>query len=215
MALVQNQKDSSDAPASRDYQTRQGTRTPSDAQKVIFNDEKLGDLTGSAMDESFGGMGLLLQKPPTLKVGQNLEYTQNGLVGSAIVRHITRGPKGYLVGLEWRGANLAQLAREASQERAKNPPVGFTITREREQFLQTLSSSVHMIWSLCEAQNWDELTQYVSRLLERAKSQGIVRLDEPVQALRRRFQNGDTSDAFMRDIVIVVKTCIAICRDGE
>ncbi len=180
----------------------------------MFHDADCGVVTGSTLDEAFGGIGLLVEHSPAVTLGQEADVFYNGMRMTAVIRHIgSHGKTGFRVGLAWKGVILSQKARAAVQMRKERGLETDDIKYER--FIRSIPGSTNTMWSLYESHSWTELCDSAERLGIQAREADIEDLTGYVDRLRRFVKSHESYEAVGKALNGLIDAAIDVCEDSD
>lgn len=170
---------------------RQWRRFLGEAVDVRLAQDMGEPLPAEMLDESFGGIGLLLDDAQPLAVGQELDVLYNGTPIRAVVRYVGLSENGrHRVGLEWLGMKRGHLAESLQLPRAETDSYS-TLAGEQpiadaiRQFVGEMGGGMTKLRAFFAHARWQDLSRAVLDLEIEAQAlgfDGLASLAEHVRA---------------------------------
>lgn len=154
------------------------------------------------LDESFGGIGVLV--PRHVKLGQevDIELSQalGGIRSVALVRHIRESEEGNRTGLEWKALALSRYLRDVLHVGEKS--------KRHKSLCRILPGGLSVMWKLYEGGRWPNLIDSAVRLQEEAANCKLADLCNSIEEFKRAVYAAIQSQATTEkvDISSTVRT---------
>lgn len=146
-----------DRPAAATIDRRQWGRFVADVGQLVVEAEAGDTRPADVWDESFGGIGLLMDDVRGLEVGNELKLTYDGTPMRGVVRNVLQQPDGrYRVGIEW----------QSSGDSGRDFGAGAGLIEGR----------LLVLFRMWEAGEWDALAQTVATLKQQAEDLRLQQL---------------------------------------
>jgi hypothetical protein len=115
------------------------------------------------LDESFGGIGVLVPDHVTLGKEVDVELSQalGGIRSVALVRNIQPTNDGSRVGLEWKALALSRYLNDVLQ--------AGKVSRKHGSLSRILPGGLSVMWKLYEGGRWEHILDSADRLGEEAQ----------------------------------------------
>ncbi len=142
-------------------------------------------------DESFGGIGLIVDDLGPLAVGMQLDLNYDGVPMAGVVKSIVdEKPSGYRMGVEWTDG-VAE---------ARDEDGGFRV-----------EGSLLMLIRMWQSSEWTELRRTAETLRREAEQFGAREVERTARTLRDALDNRLPKEA----ILAAVETLVEICTESS
>lgn len=205
---------------------RKWMRFPSDAREVAVMHSNGTQLKGVVVDESFGGVGLLVESSIAVDVGVELKIVIDGAILPSIVRNVTRKADGSCrIGLQWpkterkgtstRTRNSASRSA-ASPEATENPAVENHTENPaaRQAFLAEIPSGVFKLSTFFEAGNWGSLRKSLERLAVQSEQQGAPELAAPIAQILKGLDLRSDRNSLAQSFDLLIESCLMLVDEA-
>ena len=140
---------------------------------------------GEVINESLGGIGLQFETQLSLKLGQKLEITYNGVKMWAIVRHVGTDEAGKCrVGFEWKSVSFSERTKHVAAVPTESAQIAAADAWEIAQFRDSLPRGLYVMIRFFDNEKWRELGETGDRLSHLADRCGLSSFRDPVQQLK-------------------------------
>lgn len=142
------------------------------------------------LDESFGGIGVLVAEHVKLGKEVDVELSQalGGIRSVALVRNIQPSTDGNRVGLEWKALALSRYINDVLQ-------AGKTSNKHRS-LSRILPGGLSVMWKLYEGGRWEHILESADRLGEEATEGSVAELTPAISEFKRQVSDAlATKDA--------------------
>ena len=183
------------------HESRREPRYDGNGDSVALTADDGTNYTGSVVNESFGGVGIVFEQRVPLKSGRQLELNYHGIPTSAIVRHVTSFAKGgCLVGIHWKSN---ELARRTDQLKTLLCRTDLVLPDNLRRFIELIPGGIQLMWKLHEHGKWIELAESVDRLGRDASSGGVHGTEECIGILLQLLEepNAEAIRTALDDVV--------------
>ncbi|MEX0937946.1 MAG: hypothetical protein WDZ59_08790 [Pirellulales bacterium] len=144
-----------------------------------------------AVDESFGGIGLVVDDAAGLEYGQEVVVSYDGATLYAIVKYVAPNGEGrHRVGLQW------QIKHDLEGGKHKR--------------LAQLESRLFALFRLLEVGDWEGLANAAELLQEEARNLGADALCESAAGLQQRLAENRTRNGIQSAIEAIVDACSSV-----
>ena len=185
--MAATQTDQHDHQASS-VERRQWGRFVSHVGKLVVRTADHDGTPAEVMDESFGGIGIVLQDGPLLDIGDEVEISCDGTPMSGVVRNIAAEEAGrQRIGVEWRSKDLD--ATDTSTDEA------------------LIEARLFMLFRMWETGNRDEIYSTVQTLRGEAETLGLSDLVAASDALGQALQVDRTKQDVHQALEALVDAC--------
>ena len=135
------------------------------------------------LDESFGGIGVLVPHHATLGKEVDVELSQalGGIRSVALVRNIQPTDDGNRVGLEWKALALSRYLNDVLQ--------AGKVSRKHGSLGRILPGGLSVMWKLYEGGRWEHILESADRLGEEATEGNIPELSNSITDFKREVKS--------------------------
>lgn len=185
---------------------------PSENTFVTLFGREIEPIKVRLLDESFGGIGVLVPSHITLGKEVDIELSQalGGIRSVALVRHIRETEDGNRVGLEWKALALSRYLRDVLY-------VGESSKRHRS-LCRILPGGLSVMWKLYEGGRWPNLIDSADRLRAEAANCRLEELCLSIDEFKRGIfaaiqsqatrQKADISETVRAELDSLILKCI-------
>ena len=194
-----------------DVENQRGTERVPPAQSVVtISGQGLAEpIEVSVLDESFGGLGILV--PAEVKLGKEVDVELSKAMGGvrsvALVRHIRPSANGDRIGLEWKALALSRCLRDLLQAQQSSD--------KHKSLARLLPGGLSVMWKLYEGGRWEQTLQSAQRLKKEAAGCQVHDLSEPIEqfdkAVRAAMDSGEKPKETVRlELDRLILRCIRV-----
>ena len=179
---------------------------------VVVSGKEMQPVQARLLDESFGGIGVLV--PPGIslsgEVDVELSQAQGGIRCVAFVRNIRPTDEGGRVGLEWKAQALSRGLRRLLQADKSS--------QRHKSLGRILPGGLSVMWKLYEDGKWQHIIDSADRLRKEAAACEVHELREPIDAFQSRLRTeiesaGEEMNKIVRlELDRLIATCIRALR---
>jgi HPt (histidine-containing phosphotransfer) domain-containing protein len=145
----------------------------------------------TAVDESFGGIGIVVEDATGLDFGREVVVSYDGTTMDAIVKYIAPDRQGrHRIGLQW------QIKHDLESGQHKR--------------LAQLESRLFALFRLLEIGDWEGLANAATLLREEARTIGADALCESAARLQQQLEENRTRNGIQCAIEAIVDACSSI-----
>ena len=175
-----------------------------------------GPVKARVVDESFGGIGLVVADASGLTSGTKITLIYNGGPMWAVVRHVAPDEGGkHRLGLQWTGSDSSERAVHRCESRALSAqaaePAAAPSTEDASWFVEEVPAGVRKMWDLFENQRWDDLVRTTSHLKQVAAFLGFDQIAADTNHLHEVIEQGAPKAQVQTALETVIEACTRIC----
>ena len=176
-----------------------------------------GPVKARVVDESFGGIGLVVKDATGLAGGSKITLIYNGCPMWANVRHVASEPEGgHRLGLQWTGSEAAERAVERCESRAQlakptDPCDPESQVEGAEWFVEEVPAGVRKMWDLFENERFEDLLRTSDHLKLVAAFLGFEQIVVETDRLHRAIEQGASKSKVQGALEIVIEACTRVC----
>ena len=158
---------------------------------------------GNLLDESYGGLGVVLDDVSGFEVYDEVKIIREGVPLHAVITNIRE--EDCILGLQWKAVAISRHAREkldASSDRFGD--------EKMLGFVRLVPSSVYSMWRFYESHKLVQLQEAAERLRRQAASFGVSSLKPIILALDAAIESND-EPAVLKHLNRLVEACVDLC----